>query len=575
VGFAELAAFFISNDPGGSRSRKDQTMSSLMALHVIGVAKSFGTEVVLRDASFVLNAGEKVGLVGENGVGKSTLLRIIAGQIVPDAGRVFIAPDITVGYLSQEVPLVPGQTIAELLASCHPRLAEAAERLRRLESELALASASADDRTLAEYGEAVEAFERLGGYDRDRRIREVLDGLGLAGLSDDREVATLSGGEKRRLALAALLLISPDVLLLDEPTNHLDFAALGWLESYIVAHQGAMIAISHDRRFLNATVQNVLELPAHSRELKEYPGNYDAFLAAKQRERRQWEEDYERQQEEIAELRATLRTSAHQVGHNRARSDNDKFSKGFFAGRAQVAISRNVRAAEERLRRIEAAAIPKPPEQLRISPRFEPRATESAVPLRGSGIGKSYRGQSVLTDVDLVLRTDSRVVLIGPNGTGKTTLLKILAGLTTPDRGSVQCAPGVTVGYLDQEQESLDEDQTVLAAYREGLIGYEDDLTADVIRYGLFGVDDLTKTLAQLSVGQKRKLQLARLVATRANVLLLDEPTNHIHFDILEELEKALEAFAGPIVAVSHDRWFIDRFAREVWELRDGKLTPQ
>jgi macrolide transport system ATP-binding/permease protein len=549
-------------------------MPSFMSLQVLGVAKTFGTEVILRDASFVLNAGEKVGLVGENGVGKSTLLRIIAGEATPDAGRVIVSPDITLGYLLQDAPIVPGQTVAALLAISHPELAKAAEQMRRLEATLALASGDEYDRKLAEYGEASERFEQLGGYDLEHRTQEVLAGLGLTDLPRDQDVATLSGGEKRRLALAALLLRSPDVLLFDEPTNHLDFAALGWLEVYLARHPGAAIVVSHDRRFLNAIVQKVLELPAHSRELKEYPGNYDAFLVAKRRERQRWEEDYARQQVEIAELRDVLRTSAHQLGHNRPRSDNDKFAKGFFAGRAQVAISRNVRAAEERLRRLEAAAIPPPPEQLRISPHFAPRTTESAAPLQARGIGKSYNTRPVLTDVNLTLRPDSRVNLIGPNGAGKTTLLKILAGLIEPDRGTLQRAPGATVGYLDQEQESLAGEQTVLAAYREGLIGYEADLISDVIRFGLFGVDDLTKRLALLSVGQKRKLQLARLVATRANVLLLDEPTNHLHVDVLEELENALAAFAGPIVAVSHDRWFIERFAREVWELRDGKLTP-
>jgi macrolide transport system ATP-binding/permease protein len=550
-------------------------MTSLMALHVQDVTKSFGTEVVLRDASFILNAGEKVGLVGENGVGKSTLLRIIAGEASADTGRIVVATGLTVGYLPQEVPLVLGQTMAELLAQGHPGLAAATDRMRRLESELAVTSGLAYDRALSDYGDATESFERLGGYDLDRRIQEVVEGLGLAGVPRDQEVTTLSGGVKRRLALAALLLRSPDILLLDEPTNHLDFTALDWLERYITAHPGAAIVASHDRRFLNATVQKILELPAHSRELKVYSGNYDAFLAAKRREREQWEIDYERQQEEIAELRATLGTSAHRLGNNRPRSDNDKFARGFFAGRAQVAISRNVRAAEERLRRIELAAIPKPPEQLRISPRFAPGAIESAVPVRAIGIGKCYGEQSILTEVNLVLRPNSRVVLIGPNGSGKSTLLKILAGLVPPDRGTVQYAPGVKVGYLDQEQESLVGEQTVLEAYRADVIGYEAALAADLIRYGLFGIDDLSKTLAQLSVGQKRKLQIARLIPLQANVLLLDEPTNHIHFDILEELEKALEEFAGPVVAVSHDRWFIDRFAREVWELRDGKLTTR
>jgi macrolide transport system ATP-binding/permease protein len=527
---------------------------------------------VLRDASFVLNAGEKIGLVGENGVGKSTLLRIIAGEASQDTGEVVVPRGITLGYLSQASPIVPGQTVAGLLASSNRLLDEAAKEMRRLEAELAMASAVDYDRKLAEYGDVSDSFDRLGGYDLERRTQLVLEGLGLAGVSRDRDAATLSGGEKRRLALAALLLGSPDVLLLDEPTNHLDFSALGWLESYVAQYPGSAIIISHDRRFLNVIVQRIFELSAHSRELKQYAGNYDAFLAARRRERLQWEEDFERQQEEISALRAALRTSAYQSGAYRPRSDNDKFSKGYFAGRAQSATSRQLRSTEERLRRIEESAIPKPPEQLRINPRFDAQTAGSMTPIRAIGIASCYDDRNLFSDVNLELRQDSRVVLTGPNGSGKTTLIKILAGIRSPDRGSVQRAPGVVVGYLDQEQDTLANDQTVLAAYRADLVGYEADLTADLMKFGLFAIEDLNKSLAQLSVGQKRKLQIARLIATRANVLLLDEPTNHIHFDILDELEKALEAFGGPVLAVSHDRWFIDRFAREVWELRDGNL---
>jgi macrolide transport system ATP-binding/permease protein len=550
-------------------------MTSFTSLQVSGVSKAFGTEVVIQDATFVLNVGERVGLVGENGVGKSTLLRIIAGQIDPEGGGVGVGPGITLGYFAQEVPFLARQTVAELLATCNGRLAEATADLHRLELELTEATGPVLETKLVEYGEASERFERLGGYDFEHQIGEVLSGLGLAGLPTDREVATLSGGEKRRLALAALLLSSTDVLLFDEPTNHLDFDALGWLETFVATHVGSAIIISHDRRFLNATVDKILELPTHTRELREYAGNYDAFLAEKKRERARWEDNYERQREEIAALQAVVRSSARLVGHNRPRSDNDKFSKAFFAGRAQWAISRHVRSAEERLRRIESLAVAKPPERLRIQPVFAPVTMESAAPIRAVGIGKSFGSVQVLSDLDVALRPDSRVVLIGPNGAGKTTLLKILAGLELPDRGSVHRAPGATVGYLDQEQELLVGEQTILEAYRVGLIGNEEDLTADLIRFGLFSADDLSKKMAQLSVGQKRKLQIAQLVSARPNILLLDEPTNHIHFDILEELERALEAFAGPIVAVSHDRWFIDRFAREVWELRDGELVAR
>jgi macrolide transport system ATP-binding/permease protein len=555
-------------------------------LKVDAITRWHGAELVLNGVSFVLNAGERVGLVGENGVGKSTLLKIVAGELAADAGEVAVQRGVDVGYLPQEGFVarngpVPGQTIEgwlrEAPGALGERLDELAAEMRRLEA--ALASGEGDYETvLAAYGEATERFEALGGYDLDHRIDQALDGLGLAstsgarnGPAGGREVATLSGGEKMRLALAGLLLRQPELLLLDEPTNHLDFAALEWLEGYLRQQRGAVLVVSHDRRFLNRVVGRILEIPAHSRELQEYVGDYDAYLAAKARERRTWTEAYQRQQEQIAELERARHTTAREVGKAWRAWDNDKFAKGFFGGRKDAAVAARVRAVEERLRRIDAEAIPKPPEQLRIDPAFDPEALEGSLPLEAEGLRKAYDGQTVLDGVSLALGPRSRIVLVGPNGAGKTTLLKILAGLLPPDDGLVRRAPDVAVGYLDQEP-MLDSEPSVLEAYAEGLVGYEEEHAAGLARYGLFGPEDARKRVGQLSVGQRRKLQIARLVATRANVLLLDEPTNHIHFDVLEELERALREFPGPVVAVSHDRWFIERFGGELWELRDGKL---
>jgi macrolide transport system ATP-binding/permease protein len=547
------------------------------------VSKGHGAELVLGDASFVLEAGERVGLVGENGVGKTTLLRIVAGELAPDGGEVTIPRGVDVGYLPQHVPVAPGQSVDGWLRRSLGRLDELQTEMRRLEERLA-----AGESVLDAYGAATERFEALGGYDVEHRIGQVLAGLGLARLDPARDIATLSGGQKMRLALAGLLLRQPELLLLDEPTNHLDFAALGWLEGYLREQRGAVLVVSHDRRFLNAVVERVLEIPAHSREVVEYVGDYDAFLAAKARERRAWEEEYARQQERISELQAALApngktravgaqgSAGRTVGAQKGMRawDNDKFARGFFGGRKDAAVSARLRAVEERLRRIEAERIERPPERLRIAPAFDPEELGATTRLRAEGLRKAYGELVVLDDVSLELGPRSRIVLVGPNGTGKTTLLKILAGLATPDAGAVRRAEGVTVGYLDQEQESLDPELTVLRAYGDGLIGHEDELIAGLVRYGLFDVDDVGKQLGQLSVGQKRKLQIARLVATRANVLLLDEPTNHLHFDVLEELERALHDFPGPIVAVSHDRWFIEAFGGQGMELAEGRWVP-
>jgi macrolide transport system ATP-binding/permease protein len=545
---------------------------------VEAVSKWHGAELVLNGVSFVLNEGERVGLVGENGVGKTTLLRIMAGEMRADGGEVEVPEGVVLGYLPQEAALPAGWSVGAWLR----RDVDAIEaEMRRVEERMA-----AGEELLERYGELTERFEQLGGYEVEHRIDQVVEGLGLAEIDRGRDVATLSGGQKMRLALAGLLLRQPDLLLLDEPTNHLDFAALDWLERYLREQRGAVLVVSHDRRFLNATAQRILEIPAHSREVVAYAGDYDAYMAAKARERRKWEEEYERQQERIAELEGKLGEGgaarvvnkalpgARVVGAQKAVRawDNDKFARGFFGGRKDAAVAARLRATEERLRRIEAEAVPPPPEQLRIDPAFDPVALGAEVPLRAERLRKAYGDTLVLDDVSVSLGARDRIVLVGPNGAGKTTLLKILAGLLPPDEGRVYLADGVRVGYLDQEQESLDPEQTVLAAYADGLVAYEEDLVGGLVRYGLFTVDDTRKRLGQLSVGQKRKLQIARLVATRANVLLLDEPTNHVHFDVLEELERALRAFPGPVVAVSHDRWFIERFGGEPWTLEEGRL---
>jgi macrolide transport system ATP-binding/permease protein len=373
--------------------------------------------------------------------------------------------------------------------------------------------------------------------------------------------------------LAALLLQEPDLLLLDEPTNHLDFRALAWLEEYLADFRGGLVAVSHDRQFLNQTVGAIVEIDEHSKEAKLYNGNYDFYAEVKAQEREKWQESYWAQQEEIWELRKTIKLKARQVGHgNRAPRDNDKFITYFKAQRVDDAVARNVRSAEEKLRRIEEDPIPKPPRPLEINPTFDPAALVSRTPLSASNLHKQYGQQVVLDGVNVTISADSRVVIVGPNGAGKSTLLRILAGAEQPDQGNVTRAPSVVLGYLDQEQQTLDTQQTVFESFRAGRPGDYEEFKAELLGYGLFSYPELAKPVGALSVGQKRKLQIAQLLAERANLLLLDEPTNHISLDVLEQFEQALSNFAGPVIAVSHDRRFIQRFAQEIWELADGKL---
>ncbi len=382
---------------------------------------------------------------------------------------------------------------------------------------------------------------------------------------------TLSGGEKERVGLATLLLRSPDLLLLDEPTNHLDFASLEWLESYLANYKGAILLVSHDRQFLNRAVNQIFEIDEYAHHLKKYEGNYDAYVQAKAAERAKWEEDYERQQEEIKELRQRIRETARNVAHNRPPKDNDKMAYDFFGGRVQNTISRGVRAAGEQLRRIEADPIPKPPKAMQGSSSFNNQALQSAVGISAAHLTKCWGETCILDDVSFTITSGARILLYGPNGAGKTTLLKIIMGLEKQNAGEVSIVDGARIGYLPQDPQ-MDLDKTVIDTYRYGQVGYEGEFVGRLIGYGLFRLEDMRKKAGQLSIGQRRKLEIARLMAEGPNVLLLDEPTNYISLDVLEAFETAILGFAGPVIAVSHDRWFIQRFGGKLWELVDRKI---
>ncbi len=543
-----------------------------MLLTIDGISKAYGDHQVLNNVSFGLAAGQKLGLVGANGVGKSTLLKIIIGELEPDGGAVHMPSGVEVGYLAQALAVAETVTIGGLLNIMLGNLRALEEQLRTLEARM---SASGDDldEILATYSELTEQFERRCGYDLDYRLDQVFAGLGIAGLDRSRPLSTLSGGEKSRVGLAALLLQAPDLLLLDEPTNHLDFAALAWLEEYLQSYTGSVLVVSHDRHFLNAAVTTIVEIQEHNRSAKVYSGTYDFYAQVKVQEREQWIDSFWAQQEEIRELRKLMKSKARTNPFARAPRDNDKFAYTFKAEKMQISIARDIRSAEEKLRRIEEDPIPKPPSALTINPDFDPQVLTARTPISMMNVSKRYGDQIVLDNITCTVEATSRIVIIGPNGAGKSTLLKVMAGLLAPDRGSVDVANSVSVGHLDQEQETLVTAGTLFDVYRSGRVGDPEEIKAELLGYGLFTWPDLGKNAAVLSVGQKRKLQLAGLMAQQANLLLLDEPTNHISLDVVEEFEQALLNFAGPVVAISHDRHFIERFASEIWEMRDGKLT--
>ena len=545
-----------------------------MLLTVRGITKSYGALQVLQSIHMVINAGERIGLVGPNGVGKSTLLRLVMGQEEADAGTFAFGPSVEPGYLPQSTPDFYGRSMQDLILEALGHLRRLEERMRVLEHAMSAANEVTLPELLEEYGQASTNFQDAGGYDLDYRIETVLTGLGLAYLSREREVQTLSGGERARLGLALLLLRSPDLLLLDEPTNHLDFASMEWLEGYLATYRGGMLVVSHDRQFLNSTVNRICEIDEHSRQLKEYPGNYDAYVEAKALERQRWEAEYERQQEELCDLRKRVKDAASHARRNyHAPRDNDKFARHYFEQSVQRTQSQTIRAAEVLLQRIEDDPIPKPPEILRVTSHFQGEAMQSREVLRLRDVSKSWGERRVLDGVALTLAADARVVLIGPNGAGKSTLFKLIMGQEQPDGGEIQLAPGARIGYLPQDPEDLDPQKTVLEMYRYGQVGYEGEFVGRLIGYGLFRLEDMQKKVGQLSLGQKRKLEIARLMAQHPNVLLLDEPTNYISLDVLEAFESAILNFPGPVLAISHDRWFIQRFGGLSWELAAGKLS--
>ncbi|SDD77541.1 macrolide transport system ATP-binding/permease protein [Paenibacillus sp. UNCCL117] len=533
------------------------------------VAKLYGDHSVLDKASFYLTKGERVALVGENGAGKSTLLKLAAGLEEPDEGTVTTAPHVRVGYLPQTVEVSEEQTVDKYLEEALGEIRRLqAEMVRQTEAMSGMEGKSGEEgraeAALKAYGQAAERFEALGGYEAEYRTSVAMEGLGLGRLSRDRRVGTLSGGEKRRLALAALLASSPECMLLDEPTNHLDEQSLHWLERYLSGYRGTVLYASHDRLFINRTATGILEIDEATRRCSSYAGNYEAYREKKRQERLRWQEAYEREQQEIRELRRQVKETAYLVGHNRPATDPDKFVKHFAGERVQRRISQNIRSAEKKLERIESNPVAKPPEPLSFRVRLEREGSDLSPWIRADGVAYTAEesGGLLLEGLTFCLEGEERLLVAGPNGSGKTTLLRLLTGELQPSRGTVEISSGARIGYWEQEPALTPEERerTVLELYRYGRPGFLEDHTRELLDTGLFGAAEFSRRVSELSPGQLRKLLLARLIAARPDILLLDEPTNHLSLELVEQLEQAIRAFPGPVLVVSHDRWLIDRF---------------
>jgi len=522
------------------------------------VSKRYGDRVVLDGVDLSIPPGTKVGVVGDNGSGKSTLLALLAGRIHPDNGETRVVADGGIAYAAQSLDLNAGATVQDAIDHVLRDLRTLEARIRGLEQRLADAADDDLHAALSEYTESTALFESLDGYTVDERVDAGLHALGLPDLDRSRRVGTLSGGQQARLALAAVLASNAELLLLDEPSNDLDDDAVAWLEHRLLDHRGTVVAVTHDRVFLDRLTPVILEVA--ERGVRRYGDGYDGYLAAKAAERRRRVQEYRDWRLELDRSEHLARANASRLEAIPRKQEKAGFGHGAFRarGRDHGAMGR-IRNAKERIDRLTRDPVTLPPEPLRFTPSL-PTATAPAPdgPLvRLSGVRVGSRPAIP----DLEVQPGGRLLVTGPNGAGKTTLLQVIAGEIVPDSGEVR-AP-TRVGYLRQTVGSWPGSVTLLAAYRTERPGHPDDAAAELLSLGLFVPDDLHRPLAELSYGQRRRLEVALLVTCGADLLLLDEPTNHLSPALAEELEDALGSFDGTVVAVTHDRRMRGRFDGE------------
>ncbi|MER7722573.1 ABC-F family ATP-binding cassette domain-containing protein [Streptomyces sp. NPDC096323] len=539
------------------------------ALLAHDLVRTFGARRVLDGVSLTAAPGHRIGLIGENGVGKSTLLRLLAGTDEPDSGSVTRPADV--GFLHQETAFDAGAAIADVLDDALREARADLAELDRLSGLLARTPQSSPDHAavLEAYGGRLEQAEERETWDADRRAAILLTGLGLGALPHGRTLGSLSGGQRGRLALAALLVRRPSALLLDEPTNHLDDEAAAFVEEQLRAMPGPVVIASHDRAFLDAVCTDLIDLdPAVDGPVR-YGGGYSAYLTEKRAERTRWERRHAEEQQELEALRRSAEVTARMVAPDRGPRDNEKMGYGLRAGRVQSQIARRVRNASRRLDELERNRIgePPPPLRFRYASLAGPSAEGTLVSLRG------VRVPGRLTVGRLDVMATERLLVTGGNGAGKSTLLAVLAGGTAAEalavEGDVGRRPGLTVGMLTQDTEFARPDLSVRETYEKAL-GFERAEEVPLVSLGLLPEGDLGKPVGQVSSGQRRRLALAVLTARPPQLLLLDEPTNHLSPRLCDELEEALGTGPGAIVLASHDRWL-----RRRWQGRELALRPE
>lgn len=509
----------------------------MISVNCENLSLSFGAETVLENVSFALNEGDKLGIIGVNGAGKSSLFAMITGKYQPTSGEVFISKGKTVGILEQNIEYDSSRTILDEAINTFSDLLETEKELENLRAVSEQTGSEADAKR---YSDCQERFTAGGGYEFRGRCRGILKKLSLPEELWDKPVSSLSGGQKTRLSLACLLLRDPDIILLDEPTNHLDTDALFWLESYLKASRKTILVISHDRYFLDSVVNRILEI--ENKKSRIWNGNYTGYVNQKAIDREIQERHYVNQQREIKRIEAYI---GQQRRWNR---------------------ERNIIAAESRQKLLDKMERVERPEALpdRIRMTFDSSGESGNDVMSVRGLAKSYPGKALFDSVSFEVKKHDRLFICGKNGCGKSTLIKILAGRIPPDKGFASLGYNVKIGYYDQENQDLHPNNTVIDELWNAYPTMTETTVRNALALFLFRGDDISKKVSVLSGGEKARLTLARLMLSKMNLLILDEPTNHLDINSREVLENALSGFDGTIIAVSHDRYFINKLATRI-----------
>ena len=523
----------------------------MIVLSASNLTKIYGTDVILEGADFHVNNGDRIGLVGRNGAGKTTLLNMITGELTPDDGQVFVPADLKIGYLKQRDNFKSDDTVIEAINRIF-------EPLQKLEEEIAraadmIAQNPHDESLINRLDQLNQRYERQGGYTYKSEVTGILNSMAFNEDFYDKKTDTLSGGERTRLALAALLLEKPDLLILDEPTNHLDIGMLKWLEQYLASYKGSIIIVSHDRYFLDRCASRIFEIEHH--KLKAYDGNYSAFAEKKRQLREAELRAYSNQQREIARQEAMIRR---------------------MKERGTEKLAKRAQSREKRLEHVQKLDAPKLQEgKIKISFNQDFQSGSDVITAdnlsKSFGFGKDRR--LLFENVNMDIKCGEKICIVGPNGVGKTTLLKIILQELQPDEGRLKIGHNVTFGYYDQGQQLLNPSNTVLGEMKETYRMYTDTQMRSLLGRFLFKNDDVFLKVQDLSGGEKARLALLKLMLGGANTLLLDEPTNHMDIESKEVFEEALSEFPGTAIVISHDRYFLQKIPDRILELTSEGIT--